>query len=275
MKKRTLCLTLVLSSTACAQFAPLRGIDHLDIIGAAGQSNMVGYAPPNSSFPRDPGILRWSGTDQLWLTASEEMNIGGPGYVGSKSLLFTAGHELLTCVNRRGMPLYDPVGFVSCAVDGSCLSSWMPGKPNYEIFIDQMRKALAAAPRGSRFAGIFWLQGECEAAVGGASIEVYYTRAWEMFLCMREDLGDQTIPIVIGEIGNFRLGSEPMNDVLRSLAATLPYCSYAESIGLTSHDHNHHFDSYSLDQIGRRFAQSFRRVDAIRDPLLFEWRNRR
>lgn len=247
-----------------------------DIWLLAGQSNMVGPAPIDNVIPTNPSVLKWIGSTQEWVTAYDPINTGwyGSGYTGYKSLGLSFANQLSIKIDKKGRRIFCPIGLVSCAVSGSCISEWQPGMPHYNVAVTQTLAALEASPEGSRIAGILWLQGECD-SVNIATATAYYENCFNLIINIREDLYDQNIPFILCEIGDFRpYYKEEINAAIRALGETLPYTCWVESQGLTSSDGGHHFNGPSLDKLGIRFAEAYLRVSPIFEPDS-RWKNLR
>ena len=81
---------------------------------------------------------------------------------------------------------------------------------------------------------------------------------------MRRDLGDENIPVIIGELGTnisekYNLGDGPakMNIIFREIAKELPMCAVASSEGFTLNSDGLHFDSKSLRVFGSRYFEAY------------------
>ena len=81
---------------------------------------------------------------------------------------------------------------------------------------------------------------------------------------LRRVIGNPELPIVIGELprkvfgDNF--GPAKMNELLRQIAKEIPNCRIASSEGLTMKSDNLHFDSSSLRELGKRYAEKMKEL---------------
>ena len=86
------------------------------------------------------------------------------------------------------------IGLIPCAMGGSSLDQWQPGKPLYVTAISRAKEAV----KQGRLAGILWHQGESDAKP--ESIATYPARFETMITQLRKDLGAENVPVLIGEI---------------------------------------------------------------------------
>jgi hypothetical protein len=152
------------------------------------------------------------------------------------------------------------IGLVPGAVGGSPLKRWVKGGDLYRA---ALAKAKLAAPSGT-IAGVLWLQGETDADKQPWA-DSYGARLSQMFTDLRRDLGRPTLPIVVGQIGDFLpRDKHPYVDTVRAaikqVAATVPNVGYADAAGLEDKGDKLHYSADAQKQMGARFAQAMQRL---------------
>lgn len=152
------------------------------------------------------------------------------------------------------------VGLVPCAWGGQPISVLGPGSP---LYANSVARARIAAERG-RLAGVLWHQGESDTA-SVASSEAYESALRAFIRAIRADLGDDDLAFVIGDLAP-TLGSARdaeghacvaiVRSTLRTVAETTPGAGWVSSHDLTTADDDTHFDRASLQEFGRRYADT-------------------
>jgi len=152
------------------------------------------------------------------------------------------------------------IGLVPAACGGSSIRAWVPGgfhdqtkSHPYDDAISRTRRAM----KDGVLKAILWHQGESDSnAKQASSYEENLKALVERF---RNDLGDDKLPFIIGQLGQFP--SKPWNEYRelvnqahRSVATHMHRVGFVSSDGLTSLSDNTHFDSSSLRTFGNRYA---------------------
>jgi hypothetical protein len=143
------------------------------------------------------------------------------------------------------------VGLIPCAVGGTSLDEWRPGGALYTNAVARTREAMK---RGT-LAGILWHQGEAD--IAHEKVMTYGDRFASMIAHLRDDLGAEGVPVVIGEIGRFRPDNVEFNAGVPGFARRVPRCSYVTTDGLTDKGDGLHFDTPSLYILGQRYAAAY------------------
>ena len=224
----------------------------LNIFLLMGQSNMAGRGDMDGADRLEhPRVLMFR--DAQWTRARE------PLHDDKASAGIGLGMSFAVSV-AEGNP-DSHVGLVPCAVGGTPLSRWQKGGDLY-------RRALALAQeveKGGKIQGILWHQGETD-AIEEEDARTYFDRFTAMINDLRDDLGAESVPLVIGELGRFLETSEAIihhevvNEALRSAAQALPLCALANSEGLKDRGDRLHFSSPSLREFGRRYALEYENI---------------
>lgn len=231
----------------------------MDVYILAGQSQMAGRgrledAPALST---DRVFKFW--TNDTWVAASEPVHWDGGRAGFGPGLAF--GRAMADAFPGR------EIGLVPCAVGGSSIFSWLPGKVHYTNALATVRKA---APAGV-LRGVIWHQGEADswkaATAGGHGL-----RLRQVVEAFRRDLGVPDLPFVAGEVAGFyadsivKRGGTPFVDVVnaqsRSAMAALPRCGYVTVEGLCHGSRGDivHFEPNSAAELGRRYAAEMLRL---------------
>jgi len=143
------------------------------------------------------------------------------------------------------------IGLVPAAFGGSALDEWVPGAPHY---VDAVARAKEAMKRG-QLAGILWHQGESDSDPAKAA--TYAERFAKVIAQLRADLNAADVPVIIGETGRFREDGAAINAALATVPARVPFCVFVPANGLNDKGDKLHFDSPSLREFGRRYAQAW------------------
>ncbi len=142
-----------------------------------------------------------------------------------------------------------PIGLIPCAMGGSSLDQWQPGKPLYVTAISRAKEAMK---QGS-LAGILWHQGESDAKP--ESIATYPARFETMITQLRKELGAENVPVLIGEIIPGHGNHDAVNIALAETAKKTPNAALVSSADLGKKQL--HYDSADYRALGKRYAEVF------------------
>lgn len=232
----------------------------MKLILCIGQSNMAGRAKMQEEDGAVVANAFKLNRDGEWVAAKApyhfDREFAGVGPVDGFVKLYLKEHPGET------------VGVVPCAVGGSGVSSWLaqgkgaPGKN----FAKALERAKIAA-RNGKFIAILWHQGETDAAKSDASalMKTYPARVKAIAEALRRELGDDSIPFIVGEIGRWmrRDGDHAarINPCIGKIAEILPRCAAVSSEGLANQD-AHHFDRESQRIFAARYYEAFKKIIA-------------
>lgn len=159
------------------------------------------------------------------------------------------------------------VGIIPCADGGTEISQWLPG----EILFDNAVSCAKLARRTSVLKGILWHQGEGDCSEEKCAL--YAERFIKVMETLRREIGNETIPILIGGLGDFLAQYEAsprimeyhvlINRILQSLGDSYPYCAFVPATGLGSNPDHLHFSAAALQEFGVRYSKAF---EAFDDP---------
>jgi hypothetical protein len=110
---------------------------------------------------------------------------------------------------------------------------------------------------------ILWHQGESDSNAEAAPL--YEQRLRALIERFRSELGDPTLPFLIGQLGRFdgKPWDAPhiaVDSVHRALAAQMPNVAFVSSEGLKDKGDNTHFTAAGARELGRRYAEAYLRL---------------
>ena len=222
----------------------------------AGQSNMAGrgIVEPQDTLP-NPRILTMNLNNE-WVIAKEPLHLYQPKLTGLDSGLSFAS-ELLKSVGDS-----ITIGLVPCAVGGSPIQAWYGDSVfnGVQLFSNFTQKADLAMKFGT-VKGILWHQGESDAFP--EKIPVYKQKLETVLTRMRKFLGDDSIPIIMGELGSYtrtetcKENWANINKIILTVPDDLRNCYVVPTSDLASNPDHIHFDNISQRILGERYANKF------------------
>ena len=157
----------------------------------------------------------------------------------------------------------EEIGLIPCADGGTKLSQWMPGETLYDNAVNNAK----LAQRTSEIVGILWHQGENDSHFE-EDANTYQHRFTEMITQLRKDLGNERIPVIVGELGRFAVNYQNgklkymdiVNEALKTMPSTIENCGFASSEELTDRGDSIHFNSVSYRIFGERYFREYLNV---------------
>lgn len=240
----------------------------MKLVLCIGQSNMAGRAAMSDEDKKPLERAYKMNRDDKWVVAKApyhfDKKYAAVGPVDEFVKKYLADHPGET------------VGVVPCAVGGSGVRTWTPGGKN---LVRTLERAKKAAENG-KFIAILWHQGETDAAKyqAKALMKTYPGRVKSIAETLRAELGDDTIPFIVGEIGRWERRdtakeTDPetgktvkksvmadhagrINPAIAKAAEITPRSAVVSSEGLKNQD-QHHFDRASQKTLGERYYEAF------------------
>lgn len=222
-----------------------------------GQSNMAGRgALDTGARVSRLNLLKFS-PNNAWTACVEPLHHDKPGIAGVGLGMSFA----------RAMADATPgitVGVVPCAVGGTPLERWMKGGDLYNQALERARLAL----KDGTLKGILWHQGEADSS-DEAKSRSYAERLARMIADLRADLGAGDVPFVAGKLGLFLATQDKegkpshwplVNEQLATVPSLVPRAAVVESTGLVHKGDVVHFDTASLREFGKRYAEAMQRL---------------
>lgn len=160
------------------------------------------------------------------------------------------------------------VGLIPMAWGGAPIRNLNKGTKTYRETIE---KARLATQRGT-LKGVLWHQGESD-TVKQADSDSYERTLHQLISDLRVDLGDDSLPFIVGNLAEFYgtgkdhrtpkrlLKINKVRNVLRDLPNEVANTGFVASTDCSSYDkHMVHFDRRSYIILGQRYAQAFAKV---------------
>lgn len=234
---------------ACALAEHRTTRENFHVYLLVGQSNMSGRGELSTedSLPT-PNVYSLDRNDS-WIAASHPLHFDKPKIAGV-GLGIDFAKQMLQA--EPGIK----IGLVPCAVGGTSLNQWRKGGELYE---NALARSNLAEKCGS-LKGILWHQGEGDCGIKSASS--YGQRLTQLVSDLRGDLGKPSLPFVLGEIGDFRVGVKRRSDLVIQQQQQVPHlvantaCVSAKGLGHKG-DFSH-FDAESLREFGKRYATAMK-----------------
>jgi len=228
-----------------------------DLYVIAGQSNAVGYGKDPISDPPELGVhlLRNSGK---WDLATHPLN----------ESTNTAHEDNLESANPGHSPYINfakiikkavgyPIGLVQTALGGTALCLWNPGEDGY--LYRNMIKIIRSA--GGRIKGVLWDQGSGDAVEGAC--DNYLERFRHMVEYLREELHDENVAVITGQLHRYIAPSDELNDnrwgkireAQRQAAMQIPNVYVVSTTDCTLSDTIHYSSMFNM-ALGERIAKT-------------------
>ncbi len=221
-----------------------------------GQSNMAGRGHFNEVEPINNPLchmLRMGRWQAMSEPINPDRNVFNPDWHSGISLAASFADDFAKEFGK-------PVGLIPCADGGTSMNQWEVGGVLYDHAVSMTKLAM----RSSSLQGILWHQGESE-CYNDELVATYKERFIKMITSLRKDLGDENIPIIIGDLSEnigdaYNYGDRPkhMNKIFRDIAESIPMCAVASSKDLTLNSDRIHFDSPSLRIFGSRYFDAYK-----------------
>jgi hypothetical protein len=228
--------------------------EKLHIYLLIGQSNMAGRAKITEDVAGVIDRCVLLNDKNEWVPAKNPLNLYstirkgegmqklGPGYGFAKAMLQAdPDSKIGLVVNARG---------------GSKIEQWLGKEAKYYKLA--LQRARAAQATGT-IKGILWHQGESNSS----KPEAYLDQLKALIANLREDLGDEDLPFVAGQVNNTPVLK--INDVIASLPKAVPNTAAVSSKGLKCYD-RWHFDTDSQIELGKRYAAAMIKLQAKPEP---------
>jgi len=229
-----------------------------DIYLLIGQSNMAGRGTVDAESKQiDPRVFMLD-KDNQWAPATDPLHFDKPSVAG-------VGPGLAFGKAMADASPQATVGLVPCAVGGTSISVWSPGKhdPATGTYpYDDMLKRIKIALNDGTLKGIIWHQGESDRSPKASA--VYADRLTELVARLRKDLDAPNVPFVAGELGQFnennRVETTQMNEILNGLDKRIPNYACVSADGLTDRGDHLHFNTDSARKLGVRYAEAMEKL---------------
>ena len=175
--------------------------ENLWVFLMAGQSNMAGraFVEPSDTIP-NKRILTIDKNDK-WIYAKEPLHFYEPTMAGLDCGL-SFSHKLLGSIPEK-----ISIAIIPCAVGGSSIEQWLNDKKFRGVkLLSNFKRKVELSRKYGEIKGVLWHQGENDAKK--ELVSKYYENLSELTKKFRTIIKNDTLPILIGQIGSF---AEPSN----------------------------------------------------------------
>ncbi|GAA5219798.1 sialate O-acetylesterase [Membranihabitans marinus] len=210
-----------------------------------GQSNMAGRGKVNEEEKVNPQVLVLN-KEKQWVIAKDPLHFDKPNIVGvGPGLSF-------------GKAMVEPgikIGLIPCAVGGTSIQLWKPGAFDDRTNTHPWDDAIVRIEEGMRYGvvkGVIWHQGESDSSPEKAVN--YLVDLNDLIKRIRTLVGNETLPFVAGELGQYKELYQNINRELEKLPASIVHTGLARSQDLTAKEDGVHFNTASAQEFGKRYA---------------------
>lgn len=211
-----------------------------DLYLLIGQSNMAGRAPIPEGADQNIANCFLLNNDGKWETAKNPLNRYSSVRKNLKLQKLGLGYSF-----AKQMIKEEPdtqLGLVVNALGGTKIDAWQKGSKLYNEAV----KKIKIAKNSGKLRGILWHQGESN------KDDVEYAGKLEQLIKdLRNEFGQQKLPIVIGKIKDGPIVNEQLENVSKKIDRVI--CISSE--GLDTFD-GLHFDANSQIKLGERYAKA-------------------
>ena len=241
----------VLNITFTSQlFAQTASPINMQLYILAGQSNMAGRGPITEEYAsiNHPNVYMLDKNNQ-WVQAKHPLHFDKPSVAG-------VGPGLAFAIKMAEANPNIQIGLIPCAVGGTSITSWKQSgfdkATNTHPYDDAVARIKIAMLSGT-IKGILWHQGESDS--NPQAISTYLNKLSTLIISLRQEIGNEKIPVVIGELGPYKENYRSFNTELQKVTGFIHYCAVASSASLTDKGDVTHFNSKSASIMGERMAE--------------------
>ena len=222
----------------------------------AGQSNMAGRGiiEPEDTVP-DKRIMSINKNGQI-IIAKEPLHFYEPERTG-----LDCGLSFAKTLIKK-IPDSISILIIPAAVGGSSIRQWLEDSlyRNVKLFSNFLSKVEIAKQNGV-IKGILWHQGESDA--NEKDIPLHQQRLGLLFSKFRTAVGNNELPIMLGELGSFSdnpVNFNLINKAIHKYAAEDKNSSVISTKDLKDKGDHLHFNSKGQRTMGKRFAKAYLKI---------------
>lgn len=238
----------------CVGLTSSTGSQPMHIFVLAGQSNMAGRGEVGEiDRTPHPRVFALNEKDE-WEIATEPLHFDKPKVIGvGPGLAFAK----VIAEQNPGIR----VGLVPTAVGGSGIQTWTPGGYHAKTGLypwDDAVHRLRVAIQSGELKAILWHQGGADSLPGLSNL--YAARLHDLIRRFRDLAGDDQLPFIVGQLGQFKEWSDArqlVNAAHENIATQIERTRFVSSDGLNHVGDKSHFDAASAREFGRRYAQAY------------------
>ncbi|HLT93586.1 MAG TPA: sialate O-acetylesterase [Membranihabitans sp.] len=223
---------------------------------ALGQSNMAGRGKVEGKYSRMMhDRVYMMDREGEWVQARHPVHFDKPSVIG-------VGPSLSFGFYMARKHKKERIGLVPCAVGGTSIELWTPGA--YDDVTgthpwDDAEWRIREAMKHGIVKGVIWHQGESDARPDRA--ERYIANLTELIDRLRRLTGNPQLPVVVGELGQYREVYQTINQILAEVPQNIPYTAVAVSKGLSPMEDGTHFTAKSAHKLGLRMAHQMHTLE--------------
>ena len=220
----------------------------------AGQSNMAGrgWVEAQDTVP-NKRVFSMDSEGKL-LYAKEPLNLFEPSYAGLDCGVSFARSLL------KEIPSKINILVIHTAVGGSNIKQWIDDSTHRSVkLLSNFKEKVAIAKKYGTIKGIIWHQGESDA--NSKRIPLYQKNLEILFNTFRTIIGNDQLPIIMGELGAFSKepqAFEAINKIIRAFPQTDSYTGYIKTSDLIHKGDSLHFNSAGQRSMGERYANMYK-----------------
>jgi len=200
--------------------------------------------------------------DNKWIVAREPLHFYETGGAGLDCGLSFA-RELLNHV-----PDSVTIAMIPCAVGGSSIFEWLGDSLHRNVkLLSNFREKINISNEKGSIKCILWHQGERNA--NDEDIPLYKAALTELISVFRDDVGNNDLPVIMGELGRFATPVEKqqnflrINDIMLEVSGETDNCYRISSEGLDHKGDHLHFNSEGQRELGKRYADKYIEITGL------------
>lgn len=248
----------------CSVLFQVSGQQKMELYLLIGQSNMAGRGELEAQDTIVPDRVFTLSKDLKWVPAKDpihfDKNAAGTGLGRTFGIEMAKAHQNVK------------IGLIPCAVGGTSIDAWKPGAFDQATKThpwDDMLKRVQFALLSGEIKGILWHQGESDS--NPSKYETYGEKLTDLISRIRQLTGNQNTPFVCGELGQFYIAkvrkdgaaSGPADEVMKAtqeVVSHVGHSAFVSSKGLIHKGDQTHFDSRSVRELGKRYAEAMLKI---------------
>ncbi|HEV8512719.1 MAG TPA: sialate O-acetylesterase [Cyclobacteriaceae bacterium] len=150
---------------------------------------------------------------------------------------------------------------IPTAVGGSSISQWLGDSIHRNVkLLTNFKEKVAISKKYGKIKGILWHQGESDTNPKDAPL--YSERLTKLFKIFREAVGNENLPILIGELGGYSDNKywAVVNEKIHQYSATDKNTAVINTVDLKDKGDKLHFNSKGQRILGQRFAEAYLKI---------------
>lgn len=227
--------------------------ENIWIFVMAGQSNMAGrgIVEPQDTVS-NKRVLSINKKGEI-IIAKEPLHFYEPNLTG-----LDCGLSFAKAIIKK-IPDSISVLMIPVAIGGSSISQWLGDSlyRNVKLF-SNFKEKVELANRYGIIKGILWHQGESDA--NERNIPKYEERLNALFSKFRATIGNNSLPVLIGELGSYSNNKNNwllINQSMHNYSANNKYTTVISTSDLQHKGDTVHFNSKGQRMMGKRFAEAY------------------